>query len=120
MGNKVKMSEVHDLKDSISKSLQSLSSNTNTLKTKMNDLKSNNNFKGQTAESINSYNDSFHIETINRIEKIKEEPKLLYEIEEFARNNNMRRISPYYHIINEIDEMTWVDVKVKVLEVLNT
>lgn len=46
-----------------------------------------------------------------------EEPKLLYEIEEFARNNNMRRISPYYHIINEIDEMTWVDVKVKVLEV---
>ena len=39
----------------------------------MNDLKSNNNFKGQTAESINSYNDSFHIETINRIEKIKEE-----------------------------------------------
>ncbi|EHR97569.1 T7SS effector LXG polymorphic toxin [Staphylococcus epidermidis] len=73
MGNKVKMSEVHDLKDSISKSLQSLSNNTNTLKTKMNDLKSNNNFKGQTAESINSYNDSFHIETINRIEKIKEE-----------------------------------------------
>lgn len=49
-----------------------------------------------------------------------EEPKLLYEIEEFARNNNMRRISPYYHIINEIDEMTWVDVKVKVLEVSNT
>ncbi|WP_260841008.1 DUF5085 family protein [Staphylococcus epidermidis] len=49
-----------------------------------------------------------------------EEPKLLYEIEEFSRNNNMRRISPYFHIINEIDEMTWVDVKVKVLEVPNT
>ena len=52
VGNKVKMSEVHDLKDSISKSLQSLSSNTNTLKTKLNDLKSNNNFKGQTAEVL--------------------------------------------------------------------
>ena len=42
----------------------------------MNDLKSNNNFKGQTAESINSYNDSFHIETINRIEKLKKSLKV--------------------------------------------
>ncbi|WP_269814426.1 DUF5085 family protein [Staphylococcus caledonicus] len=49
-----------------------------------------------------------------------EEPKLLYEIEEFARNNNMRRISPFYHIVNEIAEVNWVDVKVKVLEVSNT
>lgn len=73
MGNKVKMSEVHDLKESINKSLQSLSSNTKTLETNLNSLKRNSNFKGQTAESINNYNDSFHVETINRIEKIKEE-----------------------------------------------
>ena len=72
VGNKVKMSEVHDLKDSISKSLQSLSSNTNTLKTKLNDLKSNNNFKGQTAEVLIVIMTLFILKTINRIEKIKE------------------------------------------------
>lgn len=50
----------------------------------------------------------------------KEEEKLLLEIEEFAKTNNLRRISPYYHIINEIDDLNWVDVKVKVMEVSNT
>ena len=33
------------------------------------------------------------------------------------KTNNLRRSSPYYHIINEIDDLNWVDVKVKVLEV---
>ena len=47
----------------------------------MNDLKSNNNFKGQTAESINSYNDSFHIETINRIEKLKKSLKVNLKVQ---------------------------------------
>ena len=46
----------------------------------MNDLKSNNNFKGQTAESINSYNDSFH-KTINRIEKLKKSLKVNLKVQ---------------------------------------
>ncbi|UQW81655.1 T7SS effector LXG polymorphic toxin [Staphylococcus edaphicus] len=73
MGSKVKMAEVHDLYDSISKALNNLSTNTKTLKSSLDDLKSDDNFKGQTAKSINNYNDSFHVETIDRLDKIKEE-----------------------------------------------
>ena len=43
------------------------------IKNNLNQLKNDDNFKGQTASSINAYNDSFHIETIHRIEKIKSE-----------------------------------------------
>lgn len=73
MGNKVKMDEVHELYDSISKGLKTLSNNTKTLKTNFENLKSDDDFKGLTASNINDYNDSFHIETINRLDKIKEE-----------------------------------------------
>lgn len=46
----------------------------------------------------------------------KEEKQVLTEIENFAKLNNLKRVSPYYHIINEIDDMSWVDIKVKVME----
>lgn len=46
----------------------------------------------------------------------KEEKQVLTEIENFAKLNNFKRVSPYYHIINEIDDMSWVDIKVKVME----
>ena len=46
----------------------------------------------------------------------KEEKEVLTELENFAKTNNLRRVSPYYHIINEIDDMSWVDIKVKVME----
>lgn len=46
----------------------------------------------------------------------KEEKKVLTEIENFAKLNNLKRVSPYYHIINEFEDMSWVDIKVKVME----
>lgn len=67
------MSEVHALQKAVNSSLSSLLSNGKTLKNNLNQLKNDDNFKGQTASSINAYNDSFHIETIHRIEKIKSE-----------------------------------------------
>ncbi|MGW7862896.1 T7SS effector LXG polymorphic toxin [Staphylococcus xylosus] len=73
MGNKVKMAEVHNLHDSVSNALNKLSTQTSTLKTNIENLKGDDNFKGQTANSINYYNQNFHIETINRLDKIKEE-----------------------------------------------
>ncbi|MGW7926518.1 T7SS effector LXG polymorphic toxin [Staphylococcus xylosus] len=73
MGNKVKMAEVHNLHDSVSNALNKLSTQTSTLKTNIENLKGDDNFKGQTANSINNYNQNFHIETINRLDKIKEE-----------------------------------------------
>lgn len=65
------MSEVHALQKAVNSSLSSLLSNGKTLKNNLNQLKNDDNFKGQTASSINAYNDSFHIETIHRIEKNK-------------------------------------------------
>lgn len=35
-------------------------------------------------------------------------------------NYSKKEFSPYYHIIIEIDDLNWVDVKVKVMEVSNT
>nr|WP_275432114.1 T7SS effector LXG polymorphic toxin [Staphylococcus sp. ACRSN] len=67
------MAEVHDLYDSVSKALNKLSTQTTTLKTNIENLKSDDNFTGKTATSINNYNQSFHIETINRLDEIKEE-----------------------------------------------
>ncbi|OHO71487.1 hypothetical protein HMPREF2580_09105 [Staphylococcus sp. HMSC036D05] len=45
-----------------------------------------------------------------------EEVKALNEIEAFSKENKLRRISPYYHIINEFDDYHWIDLKVKVLD----
>ncbi|MFW3590180.1 T7SS effector LXG polymorphic toxin [Staphylococcus caprae] len=73
MGNKVKMAEVHSLQKAVNSSLNNLSNDTKTLENNLNQLKSDDNFKGETASSINAYNDSFHIETIHRIGKIKDE-----------------------------------------------
>ncbi|EHM73048.1 uncharacterized protein DUF5085 [Staphylococcus epidermidis] len=46
----------------------------------------------------------------------KQEKKVLTEIERFSKENNLKRISPYYHIINEVEGLKWIDIKVKVLE----
>ncbi|OHO71469.1 hypothetical protein HMPREF2580_09125 [Staphylococcus sp. HMSC036D05] len=73
MGNKVKMAEVHSLQKAVNSSLNNLSNDTKTLENNLNNLKSDDNFKGETASSISAYNDSFHIETIHRIGKIKNE-----------------------------------------------
>ncbi|WP_113583842.1 T7SS effector LXG polymorphic toxin, partial [Staphylococcus aureus] len=88
MGNKIKMSEVNNFNASLQKSLSSLSTNTKTLKNNINKLKDDSEFKGKTASNINSYNQSFHIETISRIEKIKEEfeKKLKDAIEDFQNS----------------------------------
>lgn len=45
-----------------------------------------------------------------------EEKKVLAEIEQFTKENDFKRISPYFHIINEIDGLNWVDIKVKIIE----
>ncbi|PHK48733.1 DUF5085 family protein [Staphylococcus edaphicus] len=45
-----------------------------------------------------------------------QEKKVLTEIERFSKENNLKRISPYYHIINEVEGLKWIDIKVKVLE----
>lgn len=45
-----------------------------------------------------------------------QEKKVLTEIERFSKENNLKRISPYYHIINEVEDLKWIDIKVKVLE----
>lgn len=73
MSNKVKMSEVHDMYDTLINALKTLDENTKTLKTNIEHLDKHNDFKGETAESIKNYNKSFHIETINRIGNIKKE-----------------------------------------------
>ncbi|MDT4143937.1 T7SS effector LXG polymorphic toxin [Staphylococcus aureus] len=88
MGNKIKMSEVNNFNASLQKSLSSLSTNTKTLKNNINKLKDDSEFKGKTASNINSYNQSFHIETISRIEKIKEEieKKIKDAIEDFQNS----------------------------------
>ncbi|MCY6992056.1 hypothetical protein [Staphylococcus argensis] len=49
MGNKVSMGEVHQLKDSINSSLKSLHSQTEKLKTNINKLSDDSDFKGKTA-----------------------------------------------------------------------
>lgn len=46
----------------------------------------------------------------------QEEVKALNEIEEHVKENHLRKISPYYHIINEINDYYWIDIKVKVME----
>ena len=46
----------------------------------------------------------------------QEEVKALNEIEEHAKENHLRKIPPYYHIINEINDYYWVDIKVKVMK----
>ncbi|RIM67533.1 DUF5085 family protein, partial [Staphylococcus arlettae] len=45
-----------------------------------------------------------------------EEKNVLTEIETFSKISKLKRISPYYHIINEVDGLNWIDIKVKVLE----
>lgn len=45
-----------------------------------------------------------------------EEQKVIADMERFIKENKLKRISPYYHIINNIDGLVWVDIKAKVLE----
>lgn len=73
MGNKVSTGEVHQLEDSINSSLKSLHSETEKLRTNINKLSDNSDFKGKTAENINRYNTNFHIETIKRLDNVKKE-----------------------------------------------
>lgn len=73
MGNKVSMGEVHQLEDSINSSLKSLHSQTEKLRTNINKLSDNSDFKGKTVENINRYNTNFHIETIKRLDNVKKE-----------------------------------------------
>ncbi|CAL27048.1 DUF5085 family protein [Staphylococcus carnosus] len=40
--------------------------------------------------------------------------EVLNEIEYLEKQHQLQRISPYYHIIHEVDEMNCVDTKVKV------
>ncbi|ALN77765.1 MULTISPECIES: DUF5085 family protein [Staphylococcus] len=44
----------------------------------------------------------------------KGETQALLEIENFAKTNHLKRISPYYHIINNFNNYRWIDIKVKV------
>lgn len=45
-----------------------------------------------------------------------EEKEVLAEVEDFAKQHQLQRVSPYYHVIHEIDDMSWVDIKVKVMK----
>lgn len=67
------MHEVNELKKNIDDALENLSSQADTLKNHLNALDSDGEFKGQTATNVKNYNESYHIETITRIESIKKE-----------------------------------------------
>lgn len=45
-----------------------------------------------------------------------EEQKVLNDMERFSDENNLKRVSPYFHIINEVEDLNWIDIKVKVVE----
>ncbi|MGV3129732.1 T7SS effector LXG polymorphic toxin [Staphylococcus simulans] len=73
MGNKVNMQEVNELKKNIDDALENLSSQTKALKKRLDTLGRDSDFKGQTANNVKKYNESYHIETITRIEDINKE-----------------------------------------------
>ncbi|MHD0398631.1 T7SS effector LXG polymorphic toxin [Staphylococcus simulans] len=75
MSNKVDMQEVNALKSNVKDSLESLTTQIESIKTSFEHLNSDNDFKGQTARNIKRYNENYHIETINRVKKINEEFK---------------------------------------------
>lgn len=88
MANKVDMGEVHEMSKSIKKALNQLHSETETLSNNIDALNDNPDFKGQTANNIESYNNNFHKETINRLNNIKKkfESSLNNSIKAFHNN----------------------------------
>ena len=75
-------------------------------------------FKGKETLKVRSYlyiDQMLHARMIGN-DYEQEEVKALNEIEEHAKENHLRKIPPYYHIINEINDYYWVDIKVKVME----
>ncbi|MCU5745669.1 T7SS effector LXG polymorphic toxin [Staphylococcus sp. SQ8-PEA] len=72
MGLKVDMSEVRNLKKSISNSLDSVNEKVNSLSSSMSNLVNAEGFEGEAATSVKTYTNTFHIKTIDKIEKINE------------------------------------------------
>ncbi|AVO03095.1 hypothetical protein A9958_12040 [Staphylococcus simulans] len=79
MSNKVDMQEVNELKTNVLDSLKSLTSQMNNVKSSLKKLNSDSDFKGQTANNVKRYNENYHIETIDRVEKINNEFKDAFE-----------------------------------------
>lgn len=73
MDNKVNMQEVNELKKNIDDALENLSSQAKALKKRLDTLGRDSDFKGQTANNVKKYNESYHIETMTRIEDINKE-----------------------------------------------
>ncbi|PUZ31622.1 transposase, partial [Staphylococcus cohnii] len=72
MGKKVDMSEVHNLKKNVSDSLNSVDEKIGTLSNSMSKLVGAEGFEGKAASSVKNYTNTFHIKTIDKIEKINE------------------------------------------------
>ncbi|HDJ6700254.1 TPA: DUF5085 family protein, partial [Staphylococcus aureus] len=80
-----------------------------------------------SINNISSLHDSFEFQSylyidqmlhnqlrpLNYEEDIK---KGLEDIERFAKENQLQRISPYYFILNDVNGFKWIDIKVKVME----
>lgn len=75
MGLKVDMNEVHNMKQSIDSSLDSLNSKVENLNSSMTSLIGTDGFEGKAADSVKNYTKTFHEKNISKIKTINEKYK---------------------------------------------
>ncbi|HFV7252691.1 TPA: DUF5085 family protein [Staphylococcus aureus] len=80
-----------------------------------------------SINNISSLHDSFEFQSYLYIDQMlhnqlrplnyeEDMKKGLEDIERFAKENQLQRISPYYFILNDVNGFKWIDIKVKVME----
>ncbi|PUZ30733.1 T7SS effector LXG polymorphic toxin, partial [Staphylococcus arlettae] len=103
MGIKVDMSEVHNLKENISDSLNSVDEKIGTLSNSMSKLVGAEGFEGKAASSVKNYTNTFHTKTIDKIEKINER----------FRSDITKSIEKFQSEVDNNDSAILVESKIK-------